>query len=285
MRVNQTICLATLTFTALSCGSETHQDAVQTPEDKVAIVEYSSDLRPGVSEWDMNQTFVDTVDFVSYDDNGDYAYLSVRTNIDKGIDLVTDVEIDVDYLTGKQMIIEWKLDSLFEAGEGDELYYQERVISVEPYGSAHDFTQFFESFQKDYVNRDLEKYLHPEFDLIYGFNPGAYCIQSDQLPEVYLGDMNSVYPIKNEAALGDFCEGYESPDGYYFQFIEEKDYPVYADLTGDDFTISSPVLNVPYDEVVRVLLVTDHYFNRYLYFFKSEGQWFFWIEHFCDCSA
>lgn len=275
----------------VSCGGEdtvSDQDLEETTQTE--LVKYTSVLRPDIEEWNMYDVFTDTVFYVSYNDDGDYAFMTVRTSTGAELNMVTGDFVDDQYLSGNKLVIDWMLDSLYEAGEGDMLYFQERIIDFRPFGDKAEFTAFLRKFSHDYKNNtDLSEYVHPEVSSFYAFNPGAYCVlgTAPEDPNGQFIDVESDYVITDQKPTGDFCEGYEAEPGLYFEFIDKDQFPGYADLSGDQDIIKAitPSLEVEYDKVAKVLVIDKGFFNRHLYFFKSSGVWYLWIEDFCDCSA
>ncbi|MEZ4923972.1 MAG: hypothetical protein R2780_12425 [Crocinitomicaceae bacterium] len=185
----------------------------------------------------------------------------------------------------------WKLDSLYEAGEGEALYFQERMISYTAFGDKYDFTTYLREFITNY-----QKYgsvlgaIHEDVEYQTASNPGVYCILT-WIPfastKEAIVNLGTEYKIENRAPKGDFCEGFDEEDGLYFEFIDEDEIREYADLTGDQDEIKTikPHLSVPYDKIAKVIMIQSSFQDRVFYFFKKDGEWFLWIEDFCDCSA
>ena len=62
----------------------------------------------------------DTIIFVEYDDNGDYPLLFAKKG-GKRLTFIYDTENGVNFLRDDQLLIKWKLDSTWIAGDGEEV--------------------------------------------------------------------------------------------------------------------------------------------------------------------
>ncbi|WP_114792560.1 hypothetical protein U0035_02265 [Niabella yanshanensis] len=124
-----------------SCKNVQHKDAnkksvdsssvISLPvEDAISEVLYKSELSPG-SKVSVGKIFTDTVTFAERDDNGDYFLFYIRKE-NRLISLVYDdlVERKLDFLRGDTLVIQWKMDSIWIAGDGDRLDFKERLVSA-----------------------------------------------------------------------------------------------------------------------------------------------------------
>jgi len=168
------------------------------------------------------------------------------------------------------------------------VYFNEQMVSFEKLETSFSFEKFLKEFSEKYKSgkqSDIEMYINPDVDLVSASNPGAYCapgISWDSRPK-FIGN----FIITNQKPNGDFCEGYNgAKDGLYYEFIDELGLPEYYDMSGDGGTIVLTISpDIEYFYFAKVLVITEEYFNRYLYFFNGNDKWYFWIEDFCDCSA
>jgi hypothetical protein len=255
------------------------------------IEDFESVLRPNKTAWDVNEIYVDTLEFVLYNDDADYAFAIFRTKEEEEVKLALNDFVHEDN-AGKLFHIEWSVDSLWEAGEGDALYFQERANTVKELNKSWEFENFLSEFTEFYAERGdaFKKTLHSEMGIITTFNPGLYCVTSSASTFEINDYSKKEFVISNEKPLGDFCEGFpKTENGFYYEFISsETDVPTFDDMSGDgEIDGIHPYWNedFPYDQFVRVTLITEEYWDRYLYFMRSEGSWYLWIEDFCDCSA
>jgi len=94
---------------------------------------FSSDLRPGKAI-QLNQIYTDTITFSSYNNDGDYWMLLGNKN-EKNLRLIYnwDWQDNKQYRFnhGESIIIKWKMDGFYEAGDGETLYYSERAMDAE----------------------------------------------------------------------------------------------------------------------------------------------------------
>lgn len=91
------------------------------------LPEYNSIIRKETSV-KIGEVYFDTLTFLTFDGDYDYWFGEFKTSQLDTVYLVYDDFIKDDNV-GNKMILQWKVDSLYEAGEGDELYYQERLIT------------------------------------------------------------------------------------------------------------------------------------------------------------
>ncbi len=98
-----------------------------------AKTKFSSDLKPNQTIL-LNQIYTDTIEFSAYDDNYDYFYLMGKKN-GKAVSLIYSWDWNTDnqynFTDGDLIKVQWKMDSIFIAGEGDALDFSERAIDAE----------------------------------------------------------------------------------------------------------------------------------------------------------
>ncbi|MBF4491139.1 hypothetical protein IR010_01190 [Flavobacterium sp. MR2016-29] len=133
---------------------------------------FESDLRPS-EKLKLGQPYSDTVEFVEFDNNGDFPLFSVQKN-KKLVGLVSNSEDAPKFKRGDVLELKWKMDTLYVAGESEELNFSEWMISAKKvkdgnvslflkkykkpikYSSAkEDYTDGF----KDYLYTQVEYYL------------------------------------------------------------------------------------------------------------------------------
>lgn len=276
--------------TELATKAEKNETEAYDPNEK--IEDFRSELRVGKTDWNEEDTFKDTLELVEYNTDVDYFFAVFRDKEGKEVSLYTDVEIN-DYHQNRNFAVIWKVGKFSEAGEGDAIYYREELVSFEVLKTSFSFEIFLNQFSEVYKNgkqADINKHIHPLAELVSTYNPGLYCVEgrADDLPEQEY--FSSEYIITSEKPAGDFCEGYEGvKDGLYYEFFDEAHdlFPRVYDMTGEGgiertLYITEDIL---YQYFVKVMVITEGYFNRHLYFFKEQDRWFFWVEDFCDCST
>lgn len=122
---------------------ETYMDNKKTETNKFGInkfgeinpiqAKFSSDLRPD-KPIVLNQIYTDTIEFTSYDDNGDYFILEGKKE-ENNVSLIYNWEWNNNdkykFNHGELIKVRWKMDSIFIAGEGEMLAFRERAIDAE----------------------------------------------------------------------------------------------------------------------------------------------------------
>lgn len=133
---------------------------------------FASDLRPN-EKLKIGQNYSDTVEYVEFDDNGDFPLFTVRKN-KKTVSLVTNSDDAPKFKRGDVLEIKWRVDTLYVAGESEELNFTEWLINVKKvkdgnvtlflkkykkpikyYSDKGDYTDSF----KDYLYTQVEYYL------------------------------------------------------------------------------------------------------------------------------
>ena len=295
--------LALLFFTACNSGekpSETSND--NTPTEEIAIVEdtiinvvepiiYQSDIRKGEAII-VGEIYIDTLTFLFYNDDADYFYNIFLTRQKDTVYIVCNDIID-NSNEGRLMTVTWKIDSLYEAGEGDELYYQERMIKYETNWELEtSFEAYLKDFTTDFVNLDapMNGYINSEVGFYSSVNRGIYCIldKPDSVKK-YESFKNYGPKIVNETPYGDFCEGYKGvKNGFYFNRILSKNLPKFERLN-DDLEMVEEEYQIPSkfesNELMIVTIINEEYFAANLYFIQIDNKWYFFAQDLCDCSA
>ena len=138
---------------------------------------FSSKLRPNKFVL-LNQVYTDTIEFKSYNDNGDYFNLIGNKN---GIDLSLIYNWEAqnhnqyDFKYGDLIKVKWKMDSIWIAGDGETLDFSERAIDADKVknGNVSNFREIYKKPIKyyqlegsDFTNNSLDKlYLLVEYYL------------------------------------------------------------------------------------------------------------------------
>lgn len=110
--------------------ADTTRVAATPAKDTTPVALFRSGLS-GDKKVPVDKIFTDTVTFVERNDDGDYFLFYVRKN-NRGVSLVYDGLADqgADFLRGDTLVIQWKMDSIWIAGEGDPLDFKERLVDV-----------------------------------------------------------------------------------------------------------------------------------------------------------
>jgi len=234
--------------------------------------------------------YKDTLVFSHFADEYDYWYAVFQLNESSEIYLVYDDPIS-DKLAGSSFAIEWKMSEFFEAGESDSLYYAEELLSYEIVEQSISFEGYLRDFVKAYSRTTddlIWDFVHEEVGLHAAYNPGAMCIES-KVSDIELSKFISWDCVIAEGyPKGDFCEGYAgAEEGFYFEEIQVNSLPKFADMSGDEYVPYTPELPIAseVEAYQKVLVIAGEWNYRFLTFFKHQGNWYFWIEDLCDCSA
>jgi len=146
--------------------------AVNEAGDNVSNLNLTSNVRPG-EKLKLEEVYDDTVEFINFDGNGDYALFTVQKN-KKLISFYTDLADAKTFKRGDLLGVAWKMDTIYEAGEGEKLEFAEWLVNakkvkdgnvslfrkkhskpIKYYSEKEDFTADF----KDYLYEQVEFYL------------------------------------------------------------------------------------------------------------------------------
>lgn len=280
------ICIISIT----SCNSENNGSHNSDDLKESKIITFSSELHPNKTDWDLNKTYKDTLEFVEMDDNYDYPYAIFKTENGNLISFVFHDDIHERYHNGL-FAIEWNIDSLYEAGEGEELYYSQcllnySVVSQSPYFG--DFlTEFIQAYSSDSA-QNIQKYISEEIEFSSASKNGLYCIISQPDLVNVKSFMPDSFIVNRESLVGDPCNGYPNlHNGMYFEKITYEDMPWYEIPTDEHvnektFPINPSLVN---NEINKVSIIVDEMRYVQLYFLKIDDNWYLWAEDYCDCSA
>ena len=277
-------------------NTEIENEVTNDPNEK--IEDFRSELRATKTDWNEEDTFMDTLALVEYNTDADYFFAVFRNSNGTEVPIYTNEEINVNYLN-RSFIVQWKVGKFYEAGEGDAIYYREQLVSSEVIetsfsleGVSNPFEGFLNQFLDAYNSGDQERistYVHPLVEQVSAYKMGLYCIEGrpDYLPNQ--GYFSGEYVISSEKPPGDFCEGYEGVnDGLYYEYFDESNdlFPRVYDMSEEGVEKVLYVTDeVVYEQFIKVMVIADEYFSQHLYFFKENDRWYFWVEDFCDCSA
>jgi hypothetical protein len=102
---------------------------VAIPED-IQYNNYTSVIRPK-EKLVLGKIMTDEFEFVSYNDGGDYFYIYVKKNNEE-FSLIYDWERkgDYEFKRGDIINLDWKIDSIRIAGDGESLQFTERAIKA-----------------------------------------------------------------------------------------------------------------------------------------------------------
>ena len=146
--------------------------ALKEAGDNVSNLNLTSNVRPG-EKLKLEEVYDDTVEFINFDGNGDYALFTVQKN-KKLISFYTDLADAKTFKRGDILDVAWKMDTIYEAGEGEKLEFAEWLVNakkvkdgnvslfrkkhskpIKYYSEKEDFTADF----KDYLYEQVEFYL------------------------------------------------------------------------------------------------------------------------------
>ncbi len=93
----------------------------------------------------FNKIYTDTIEFNDYNDDFDYWHLKGFKN-DKGVSLVYNWDWhnneDYDFRQGNLIVVQWKLDSIFMAGDEEVVEIVERALDAKKIASGNQPVQF-----------------------------------------------------------------------------------------------------------------------------------------------
>lgn len=126
--------LLAATFVLLSCENKkektTENSVIENPQKGIRspkIPTHKSALRPDETI-ELEKTYTDTIQFVSFNDNGDDWLFVVKKNNDT-VSLIYNKD-NPEFTRGDELEIKWKMDSLRPAGDPEYLDYSEYLISA-----------------------------------------------------------------------------------------------------------------------------------------------------------
>lgn len=123
------ILLLTIAFLMQSCGNGSEKESTKLHISADSLnSEHISQFRPN-EKIKLGKVYTDTVEFIAYNDDGDYQWLYVKKSKDTLI-LVNENNYDRSLLRGDEIEVQWKMDSIWIAGEGERLDFAEWLTSI-----------------------------------------------------------------------------------------------------------------------------------------------------------
>ena len=105
-------------FSVNFCNAQNNNDVFSSK-----ITSDNTYLKPG-------EQYINVLTFIEFDDNYDYAFSIFKTEVGDTVTLYHNNPIDDKY-KGRLLKVTWEIGTYYEAGEGDEQYYHEHLISFE----------------------------------------------------------------------------------------------------------------------------------------------------------
>lgn len=116
-----------LLVSLLACNNHSNNgQQPATKSDSITAFTVTTPLRPGENIV-LNQTYTDTLEFIEFNDEGDYYLCFVKKNKDT-IGLIYDSEYN--FVRGDEIAVNWKMDSIRYAGDSEVLDYTEFLVSA-----------------------------------------------------------------------------------------------------------------------------------------------------------
>lgn len=104
-------------LSAFYCGAQTEN-------------RFISKIRPNQTDLKAGETYINVLKFIEFDDNYDYAFSVFETEAGESVILYHTVPIENKY-QNKLLRVKWDFGTYSRAGEGEEIYYHEHLISFE----------------------------------------------------------------------------------------------------------------------------------------------------------
>lgn len=149
----------------------------------------------------------DTIDFVSYNDDFDYAQLNGKKEKEE-VSYINDQNNDRSFLRGDLIAIEWKNDSIYIAGDGETPQNAQWIVSAKKIKDGN-----VSKFRKEYGKQI--KYYHSKEDEI----SGSYLDHLYKLAEYYIANSNKDLirlHLKNKEELAYSIEKRNKNDKEYY---------------------------------------------------------------------
>ena len=126
--------ISLIVFVSCQSTSEDSHDDDSGDEDSDSLlivdfpVDFKSDIRPDQQEWFLNKIYTDTLLFLEFDSDYDYWYGYFENSDGKEFTMVYDSIIEPAF-NNSILLVEWEIDSMWDVGDDDALYYDERMLS------------------------------------------------------------------------------------------------------------------------------------------------------------
>lgn len=149
-------------FVLLSCEKEKKE----TVQNKIS----SDSLTPKISDPKVTQSLPelhqDILEFVSYNDDGDYMLLNGQKGKDS-YSFINDKNDDRSLLKGDQIDVKWKNDTIYIAGDGETPEIAEWIVSVKKTADGK-VSKFRKEYKKELkYHWDKEDYSQDYLDKLY----------------------------------------------------------------------------------------------------------------------
>ncbi|MEN2399415.1 hypothetical protein GKZ90_0006485 [Flavobacterium sp. MC2016-06] len=161
-----------------------------------------SDLRAN-EKLKPQQTYSDQVEFVNFDGNGDYALFTVQKN-KKLVSFFTNLENAGIFKRGDVLDVTWKMDTIYEAGEGEKQDFGEWLITAKKVkdGPVSLFRKKYKKEIKYYsdnkdLTTDFKNYLYEQVEYYLANSKKDLVIANIKNPEA-----NLVYSIEDRDKNG-----------------------------------------------------------------------------------
>ena len=115
-----------LLLSLLACNNPNNSQQPASKNDSVTTFTVTTPLRPGENIV-LNQPYTDTLEFIKFNDDGDYYLCFVKKNTDT-IGLIYDSEYH--FVRGDEIAITWKMDSIRYAGDSEVLDYTAFLVAA-----------------------------------------------------------------------------------------------------------------------------------------------------------
>jgi hypothetical protein len=257
---------------------------------EITDVTFSSEINPTKTDWKLGLTYKDTLEFISFDDNYDNWYALFKTKGGQTVSLIYDNVIKSEF-SHDIFEVKWEIDSLYEAGDNGQMYFDERLLSYTVIEQPEFFGDFLVGFIKSYSNNDsinITNYINKELGFYTTKKSGLYCtIQKQDQPLIAnFNDLNC--KILGEKLLGNYCDGYPNiEDGLYFENILYDSIPTYESPVREHLKEYWFPLKLKHrvNQMKKVTIVMDEDQYSQLYFINYENKWYLWAEDLCNCNA
>jgi hypothetical protein len=269
--------------------ADTNESLEDTLKTEIETSDLSSLIRPD-QNLTMGEAYSDTLVFQEYETEYDYWYARFQLSNGESIYLAYNEDIP-NTLKGSTFLVEWKIDTFYEAAEYEEIYFSERMISFDIIHKADQFEGYLSDFLKAYSRRPddlITGYIHEAEGLYSAYNPGAMCVLDHLDTPSTEKFISWDCVISDQMPEGHWCDEFEGvEEGLYYEDILITDLPEYAKFDEDgELLFSTPKLSIDSElqGLKKVQVVSENSMRR-LYFFKTGDFWYFWIEDLCDCSV
>ncbi|WP_051224355.1 hypothetical protein [Flavobacterium tegetincola] len=156
-----------ISFSLLSCQQVKEQKQTKLSELEKGKVDEDAIAKNLAGQNKTVKIVTDTITFVEYDDNGDYPLLFAKKG-GKRFTYIYNTDKDVDFLRDDQLLIKWKLDSTWIAGEGEKLEMRPWITeakkikdgSVANYRKQHKKPLKYWTAEKDGYSDTFKDYLY-----------------------------------------------------------------------------------------------------------------------------